>query len=214
MTLSSTTTKVQYAGDGSTTAFNTTFSFWDSSDIRVVLTVDSTGVETVWSEGTEYTVTGGSGATGTVTAGGAYIPASGETLTIKSALPETQLTDLVLGGEFPSTDVEEQLDKTVRLIQQHSEEIARALLIAETSAETGLLFPSPSAGKVMRWNTGETALENVDLVSGAVITTPVSILQGGTGSATAAAARTALNADPDDLSQDDDMVIAQQVFGA
>ena len=159
MTLSSITTKVQYTGDDSTTAFSTTFIFWVDSDVRVILTVDSTGVETVLVDGTHYNLTGGSGSTGTVTTTGGNTVATGETLTIKSNHPDTQLTDLVLGGVFSSDDVEEQLDKVVRLVQQLTEEIGRSFLIAETSTVTGA-FPNPVSDNVIGWNTAATALEN------------------------------------------------------
>src|SRR6185436_9764513 len=111
MTLSSETVKVQYNGNGSTTAFGITFAFWDADDLRVILR-SAAGVETVWTRGTQYTVTGGDGSTGTltvVTSPTDYRPQTGEKLTIKSALADTQPTDLPLGGAFPSSSVEQQL---------------------------------------------------------------------------------------------------------
>jgi len=68
MTLTSTTTKVQYDGDGSTTAFTISFNFWSDGDVRAILR-DSSGTETTWVKGTQYTLTGGSatGSTGTLT---------------------------------------------------------------------------------------------------------------------------------------------------
>lgn len=162
MTLASTTPRVQYSGDGATVAFAVTFTFWDATDLRVILT-DSGGVETVWSNGTEYTVTGGSGTTGTVTVSTSptdYTPASGETVTIRSNLAESQTTALPLGGKLPSTAVEQRFDKNVRLIQQVSEKISRSLLLPESSATSDLELPEPSADTVISWNAAGTALEN------------------------------------------------------
>src|SRR3990170_1760191 len=105
MTLSSETVRVQYSGNGSTTVFAVTFAFWSLDDLRVILTVTATGVETVWTRGTQYTLTGGSGSTGTLTVLTTptdYPPATGTTLTIKSNLADTQSTALPLGGAFPS----------------------------------------------------------------------------------------------------------------
>ena len=100
MTLTATTNKVAYSGNGSTTSFPVTFIYWDNSDVRVILSNNTTGVETVWTNGTQYTLTGGDGATGTLTIDTSptdYTPATGETLTIKSNLPDTQSTSLPLG---------------------------------------------------------------------------------------------------------------------
>jgi hypothetical protein len=166
MTLTATTSKVAYAGNGSTTSFAVTFIYWDDTDVRVILSTDSTGAETVWTDGTQYTLTGGSGATGTLTIDTSptdYTPASGETLTIKSNLPDTQSTSLPLGGSLPSTSIEERLDKSVRLIQQVAEEMTRAIQFPESSTATSVTIPSPSALEMIRWNSGETDLENITL---------------------------------------------------
>ena len=58
MTLSSLTVKTSYAGDDATTDFATGFGFWNSSDLSVIL-VSSSGYETTYVEGTNYSVTGG-----------------------------------------------------------------------------------------------------------------------------------------------------------
>lgn len=139
MTLTSTTLKNQYAGDGSTVSFSVTFVFWDSSDLRVVLTNDSTGTETEWTEGTQYEVSGGDGGEGTLTVNTSptdYTPASGETLTIISNRDDTQPTSLPLGGEFPSTSVEQALDQAVRLVQQLVEEVGRCLKLPVSTASS------------------------------------------------------------------------------
>ena len=86
MTLSSTTNKVAYAGNGSTTSFSVTFIYWEDSTVKVILSNDTTGVETTWVDGTQYTLSGGDGSTGTLTVDTSptdYTPASGETLTIR-----------------------------------------------------------------------------------------------------------------------------------
>ena len=159
MTLTSTTNKVPYNGNGSTTEFPITFAFWDDADIKAILTVDATSVETTWVKGTNYTLTGGSGTTGTLTA--ITIPASGETLTIKSNLTDTQDLSLPLGGDFPSSSVEQRLDKNVRLIQQQAEELDRTPKFAESSTTTNITVPDPSADTLLGWNSAGTDLTNV-----------------------------------------------------
>ena len=55
MTIASTTSKLLYNGDGSTTVFAISFIFWQSADLKVVHR-DANGAETTWVEGTQYTV--------------------------------------------------------------------------------------------------------------------------------------------------------------
>ena len=70
MTISSTTTKNSYSGNGSTTAFAYGFYIPASTDIQVIVR-SSTGTETVKAEGTgstNYSITGvGSASGGNVT---------------------------------------------------------------------------------------------------------------------------------------------------
>jgi len=163
MTLSSPTTKVIYNGDGATTEFAISFVFWDRDDLKVIHRA-SNGTETVWIRGTQYTVTGGSGATGTLTVRTLptdHTPKAGETLTIKDKQPEVQGDSLPLSGAFPSTVVEQRLDKLTRLIQIHSEEIARSILLPETANISGLTIPEPGAGELVRYNAAGTTLETV-----------------------------------------------------
>ena len=163
MTLASTTPRVQYNGDGATVSFPVTFTFWSAKDLRVIL-LDADGVtETIWTNGSEYTVSGGSGSTGTVTVSASptdYTPASGETLTIRSNLAYSQLTSIPLGGSLPSTAIEQQDDKIVRMVQQLEEAIGRSLLLPESSATSDLILPEPDASKVIGWNSAGTSLEN------------------------------------------------------
>lgn len=163
MTLSSTATKVSYDGDGSTTEFAINFVFWEADDLRVIHRA-SDGTETVWVRGTHYTVMGGSGASGTLTVKTAptdFTPAAGESLLIKDSQAETQADSFPLSGAFPSTVVEQRLDKLTRLIQIHSEEIARSILLPETASVSGLTIPEPGAGELVRYNPAGTALETV-----------------------------------------------------
>jgi len=178
MTIASTTSKILYNGDGSTTAFPISFVFWQAGDIRVVHR-DAGGAETTWVEGTQYTVTGGAGATGTLTVKTTptdHTPAAGEKLLIKSDMPELQQAALPLGGAFPSTTVEQMVDIVTRLVQQKTEEIARSVLLPETAALSGLRLPEPGAGELIRYNAGGTGLDTIAL--GDVSTAVDTLLSG------------------------------------
>lgn len=197
MALSSTTTRSRYNGDGSTTSFATGFKFLLNSHVKVVLR-SSSGTETTWVEGTQYTLTGAGNANGgTVTVSTSptdYTPASGERLIIYRDAPLTQPDALPLGGAFPSTTVEQMADRLTMIAQQLSEKIGRSLLLPVSSSPSGLSLPEPSADNVLGWNSDGTALENKTPNTSAYITLPLSVANGGTGSATAADARTALGA--------------------
>jgi len=94
----------------------------------------------VWVLGTQYTLSGGNGETGTLTVDTSptdYTPATGETLTIHSNLLDKQETALPSGGPLPSAAVEQQIDKIVRLIQQKATSLAGALRIPISESSIG-----------------------------------------------------------------------------
>ena len=141
MTLSTETVRVSYAGNGSTTVFPITFVFWDDSDILAVLR-SSSGGETTWVDGVHYSLSGGDGSTGTLTA--TVAPASGTTLVITSDRPLTQPHAFPLGGAFPSTAAEQSDDQLVRLVQQMSRDVARSMKFPLTDS-TSLSTDIPSS---------------------------------------------------------------------
>jgi hypothetical protein len=190
MTLASTTTRVQYNGNGSTTTFATTFMFLDLDHVTVTLT-DASGNETTWTRGTQYTmdVTDEGVAAGgditIVTSPTDYTPATGTTLTITRNVPLTQPDDLPVGGSLPSSTVESMVDKVVMMVQALSEKVGRGLALAVSSTVSGLTLPDPVAGQVMRWKTDLSGLENATLTAGSDVTLPIAVTDGGHGKTTA-----------------------------
>lgn len=165
MSLTSTTVKVQYDGDGATVAFPVTFAFWDADDLQVILRA-ADGSETTWTRGSQYSVAGGGGSTGTVTASASptdYTPASGTSLTIKSNLLDKQNQSLPAGGPLPSSAIEENMDKIVRMIQQKAEALARAVGFSVTSSASGFTLPEPVSGELIRVNSAGDNYEGVAL---------------------------------------------------
>jgi len=77
---------------------------------------------------TNYTVSGGSGSTGTVTPvdGATDFPSTVE-WHISRAIPRTQVTDLTENDAFPSASVEESADKGAARDQDIEEQLARCL---------------------------------------------------------------------------------------
>ena len=160
MTISSTVNRVSYSGNGSTTAFSFGYLFFSNADLKVILVVDSTGVETTKTITTHYTITGaGDASGGTVTMGTA--PASGETLVIIREVNLTQGLDLVENDAFPSDLVEQELDRATMMAQQLNTELARSVKLSDgdTSGADPTL-PTPTGGAFFRWNLAGTALES------------------------------------------------------
>jgi len=160
MTLTSELTKVIFNGNDSTKIFAVSFIYYDNDGLKVILT-DVTGIEAVQTLDVAYTLSGGSGATGTLTMTTA--PASGELLTIKSDISDTQESDFPLGGNLQSTSIENQLDIIVRLIQQKEERLNRAILLEETSENSGVTIADAIPGEFLRWK-GDGNIDSTSFV--------------------------------------------------
>ena len=152
MTVSSTTTKAQYSGNGTTTVFAVPFYFLLNSDLLVILR-SSAGVETTQVLTTNYTVTGaGNESGGSITM--LVAPPTGTTLTILRNAPATQETDLIPNDRLPAESLEDALDKLTMLVQQLDEENNRALKFATTDSTASTTLPtSPNrAGKFLSFD--------------------------------------------------------------
>lgn len=164
MTVSTTTNSVQYTGNGSTTAFAVPYAFYASSDLTVVSTVIATGVDTTLALTTNYTVTGGSGTTGTVTM--LVAPASTVRITITRSVPYTQANDFIEGNVVPADTLEASLDKATILTQQAIAATAQAIVFP-TSDPSGLTKTIPSsvarASKVLAFDaSGNVTVSTTD----------------------------------------------------
>ena len=140
MTISSTTVKNSYNGDGSTTTFSYTFKIFANSDLQVIIR-SSTGTETVKTLTTHYTVTGaGSASGGSVIFTAGNIPASGETVVLRRAVPQTQAIDYIANDPFPAESHEEGLDRAMMTLQQVQEEVTRSIKLSRTNTMTSTEF--------------------------------------------------------------------------
>ena len=93
MSVSSTTTKNSYSGNGSTTTFAYGFKIFADADLQVIIRA-AAGTETTKTLTTHYTVTNaGNDSGGNVVFTSGNIPASGETVVIRRNLTLTQGTD-------------------------------------------------------------------------------------------------------------------------
>ena len=139
MTVSTAPTPLSYDGNGSTTAFPISWKYNAMSHVVATLR-SSTGTETVWALTTNYTLTDPDD-TGTLTA--VVAPATGETLVITLEPPNTQSSDIPLGGAFPSATVENGLDLAAQRDAKIQALFDRALRVPKTDTVTGSSLELP-----------------------------------------------------------------------
>ena len=147
MTISSTTVKNSYSGDGSTTSFNYTFKIFADSDLQVIIR-SAAGTETVKTITTHYTVSGAGNANGgsiTFTAGN--IPTATETVVLRRAVPQTQAIDYIANDPFPAESHEEGLDRATMTTQQIQEELDRAIKLSRTNTMTSTEFTTSASDR-------------------------------------------------------------------
>ena len=162
MTVSSTNTKRQFNGDGSTAAFAYNFKVFADADLQVIVR-SATGTESVKTSGSHYNASGiGETSGGTVTFTSGNIPASGETITLRRAKTIAQELSLVANDPFPAANLNDQLDKMTHLILQNNEELDRALKLSRTNTMTSTEFAQSAtdrASKVLSFDSsGEIAV--------------------------------------------------------
>jgi hypothetical protein len=140
MTISSTTVKNSYSGNGTLDTFNYTFKIFADADIQVIIR-DATATETVKTLTTHYTVTGAGNANGgTVVFTSGNIPSGTETVVIRRASPQTQAIDYIANDPFPAESHEEGLDRSMMAIQQLQEEVNRSIKLSRTNTMNSTEF--------------------------------------------------------------------------
>ena len=155
MTISSTTVKNSYSGDGSTTSFNYTFKIFADSDLQVIIR-SAAGTETVKTITTHYTVSGAGNANGgSITFTSGNIPTATETVVLRRAVPQTQAIDYIANDPFPAESHEEGLDRATMTTQQIQEELDRAIKLSRTNTMTSTEFTvgaTARAGKILAFD--------------------------------------------------------------
>ena len=145
MTVSSSTNRASYSGNGSLTTFAYSFKIFDQDDLTVILRA-SDGIETVQTITTNYTVTGvGDVGGGNVVFGTA--PAAGVTVVILREMDLEQGLDLVPNDPFPAQSLENSLDKLTFMVQQHKEELGRTIKASRTNVLSGSEFVISAADR-------------------------------------------------------------------
>lgn len=165
MTISSTTRRAgPYTGNSVTTAFPFAFKVFAATDVLVVEAVVATGVETVKTLTTHYTVA--LNPDQEVSPGGTVnmlaAPTAAQTITVGSQVPNLQPVEVTNGGGFYPPVLNDALDRATIQIQQLEEQMSRVVgAPISTPAGVDYALPAPAANMVLGWNAGATALVNV-----------------------------------------------------
>lgn len=197
MTVSTTNTRVVLAGNDMSTLIPLDFVFlldshlvvtlWNSSSQKISSAGDVTNAALTIT--TDYTVAGGSGATGSVSL--TFTPETGQTVSVERIVPLTQLTDLVDGGPFRASTQESTYDLLCMMAQQISEAVGRSLILPANVAEgTTVTVPAPIANQLLIGNDAEDGYELIDpstaLGDATLVSIPLSVADGGTAGENAA----------------------------
>jgi hypothetical protein len=142
MTVSSTSSRVVYNGNGSTTTFPFGFKVQQAADLAVVYT-DATGTDFTLSA-SQYGATGfGVDAGGTVTYPLSGSPiVSGTTLTIYRKVAVTQPTSISNQGAMWPQVIEAALDRLTYIAQNVGDSVSRALVISPTDSGSLSVLPN------------------------------------------------------------------------
>ena len=187
MTISSTTVKNSYSANSSTTAFAYTFKIFADTDLQVIIR-SSTGTETTKTLTTHYTVSGaGDASGGNVTFTSGNTPATGETVVIRRAVPQTQAIDYIANDPFPAETHEEGLDRATMTIQQMQEELDRSFKVSRTNTITSSEFTDSASDR---------ASKTLGFDSSGDLTTVADFLPAGGDSAMFQYSTTTSDADP------------------
>ena len=138
MTVSTTTNKVSYTGNGTVDTFAYAFPIYANGDLKVY---DGGTLKTLT---THYTVTGAPG-TGNVVFTSGNIPANGNKVVIERILARTQGTDWNNYDKYTSETVEDSGDRLTFIAQEIDEAVGRSVKFATTVTDVGTVAVSADA---------------------------------------------------------------------
>lgn len=151
------------------TVFTYDFPIKQASDLKVIRTPISTGIDTPLTINTDFTVAGvGVQAGGTITLTNGSFP-SGATLNDKFTLYRDEAIERTSNfnqaGDLKAEVVNEQLNSIIRWGQQLERDLARAPKFLLSSTAANISFPDPAANYVIGWDATGTKLQNVVTVT-------------------------------------------------
>lgn len=162
MTISTAETRNEYTANAGQTVFNFNFKIYTDQDLDVYVTPAGQDANDSTDLTTNYVIDPGS--IGTEAGGFLTLTtptALNDLVTIVSSIVENRTVDYQNNGDFRPVVVNGDFDRSISLIKQISDEIARRPQFE--SSQQGVIditLPAPDAGKGLVWNSGETGFDN------------------------------------------------------
>ena len=167
MTITNTILRNDYVANGSSTVFSFTFIVLSETagyTIQVI-TTDLIGIETIKTQGVDYTVQLNNNGLGTITFTTA--PLLNHKITLLSNVPNTQETDYIKAGtdKFPAESHEKALDKLTLIAKQFLEKFNRIVSLPKSSTLSNIEFPinASNANQILAINNDGTNLTTANL---------------------------------------------------
>lgn len=183
MTVESTIRKESFAGGQS----SLTFTFRTLVDypeyIKTLVTLTSTGEETVLDYGVDYSVSVNSdGVGGTVTVSPSY--STSYTYTVYRETSDLQESDYEDYNQFPANTVETDLDRRTLISQESDEALSRTAKVPISATVSDVVLPSPLDGYLLMWSgTGGTLINTTAFSLGTVALASQAKAEAGTDNA-------------------------------
>lgn len=156
MTITNTILRNDYVANGSSTVFSFTFIVLSETNGYTiqVITTDLIGVETIKTQGVDYTVQLNDNGLGTITFSTA--PILNHKITLLQNVPYTQETDYIKAGtdKFPAESHEKALDKLTLISKQLLEKFNRVVSLPKSSNLSNIDLPinSSNANQILAIN--------------------------------------------------------------
>lgn len=164
-TVTTTTSKVIYAGDGYSVNFSFLFNIYTSTDLTVQ-EESSGGVFTTLTLNSDYTValTHAAPSPGSITLS-SFLPI-GTSLVILRKLPLTQTINIADNSPTPAATWNQGYDRACMIEQQLQEQINRSIL-QNPLVSTPITMPAGVANYLLGWDSTGTTLTNIASTGGA-----------------------------------------------
>ena len=148
--------RVSYTVSTSTTSFAVPFEFFDDADLVVVVGGTTKTLTT------HYTVSGGNGATGTVTMTSGNAVSSG-TVIIFRDIDFKRTTDFPTSGAFPIATLNTELDRNIALFDDLQDRIDRSVRLTDNDDAATMTIPLKASrlGKILGFHATTGAVEAV-----------------------------------------------------